>query len=103
MVCAGSTDRATSGSPPELDLSRPYELDPQVALRHEPFGALAYHYGNRRLNFLRSAELVRLVETLGQHPSASMAMEAAEIGPERAGSFEEALRSLLSSEVIRAR
>ena len=28
------------------------ELDPQVALRPEPFGALAYHYGNRRLVFL---------------------------------------------------
>ncbi|MCY7299756.1 MAG: mycofactocin biosynthesis chaperone MftB, partial [Ilumatobacteraceae bacterium] len=27
-------------------------LHPQVALRPEPFGALAYHYGNRRLVFL---------------------------------------------------
>ena len=36
----------------------------QVALRPEPFGALAYHYGNRRLNFLRAKELVTLVESL---------------------------------------
>jgi len=27
-------------------------LSPSVALRSEPFGALAYHFGNRRLTFL---------------------------------------------------
>ncbi|MGZ4705982.1 MAG: mycofactocin biosynthesis chaperone MftB, partial [Acidimicrobiales bacterium] len=32
-----------------FDPTKPYRLDPRVALRPEPFGALAYHYGNRRL------------------------------------------------------
>ena len=41
-----------------FDPARPYRLHPQVALRDERFGALAYHYGNRRLIFLRSRELV---------------------------------------------
>jgi putative mycofactocin binding protein MftB len=54
MGCVGSTEEG-------FDPERPYELHPDVALRPEPFGALAYHYGNRRLTFLRSHELVDLV------------------------------------------
>ena len=50
-------------------LTGAWELDPQVALRPEPFGALAYHYGNRRLTFLRSSDLVELVRSLGDHGS----------------------------------
>ena len=46
---------------PSTVLSGRWQLHPQVALRPEPFGALAYHYGNRRLTFLRSPELVELV------------------------------------------
>jgi mycofactocin biosynthesis protein MftB len=47
-----------------LDLDRAYRLADQVALRPEGFGALAYHFGNRRLTFLTSPALVRLVESL---------------------------------------
>ena len=32
-------------------LDSPLKLHPSVALRPEPFGALAYHYDNRRLIF----------------------------------------------------
>ena len=42
----------------------------------EPFGALAYHYGNRRLTFLRSESLVELVRGLDRHPSAAAALDA---------------------------
>lgn len=98
MECAGSTD-----PPRDLDPSCAYELDPNVALRHEPFGALVYHYGNRRLNFIRSADLVAVVESLGAHESLQSAFNAAGIEAERRPSFEQALRSLLRSEVIRAR
>ncbi|HYJ73050.1 MAG TPA: mycofactocin biosynthesis chaperone MftB, partial [Actinomycetota bacterium] len=63
-VCAGSTDNADVAFDPE----RRYALHPQVALRSEPFGALAYHYGNRRLIFIRSASLVELVRGLDRHP-----------------------------------
>jgi len=48
-----------------LDLS--LELHPQVALRPEPFGALAYHYGNRRLVFLKHADMVTVARQLGLH------------------------------------
>ena len=33
-----------------------------MALRPEPFGALAYHYGNRRLVFLKHPDVVRVVQ-----------------------------------------
>ena len=46
-----------------------------MALRPEPFGALAYHYGNRRLTFLRSARLMELVRGLDRHPSAAAALD----------------------------
>ena len=87
----------------ELDPSAPFELDPQVALRPEPFGALAYHYGNRRLTFLRAPELVELVRTLGEHPSVDAALAASTISAPRWPSFRKALASLHESEVIRAR
>ena len=45
-------------------LERRLRLDPQVALRPEPFGALAYHYGNRRLVFLRHPDMLRVVRAL---------------------------------------
>jgi putative mycofactocin binding protein MftB len=83
--------------------SAPYELDPQVALRPEPFGALAYHYGNRRLTFLRAPELVELVRSLGDHPSIDAALAASDVPPARWPSFRRALESLADLEVIRAR
>ena len=39
-------------------------LHPRVALRPEPFGALAYHYGTRRLVFLKHPDIVRVVRSL---------------------------------------
>jgi putative mycofactocin binding protein MftB len=37
-----------------IDMGRPWALDPQVALRPEPFGALAYNFTTRRLSFLKT-------------------------------------------------
>jgi putative mycofactocin binding protein MftB len=43
-----------------------WRLDGSVALRPEPFGALAYHFGNRKLVFLKRPELVAVVRELGE-------------------------------------
>jgi putative mycofactocin binding protein MftB len=81
---------------------RAWRLNPQVALRDETFGALAYHYGNRRLVFLKSRTLVTLVGALADHPSASAAIEACV--PEGShAAYERALARLAASEVIDAR
>lgn len=78
-----------------------WELHPQVALRPEPFGALAYHYGNRRLTFLRSLELVELVRTLGDHASLDDALVACGIAEARWPSYRSAVESLAASELLR--
>jgi putative mycofactocin binding protein MftB len=83
-----------------FDADRAYRLHEQVALRPEPFGALAYHYGNRRLNFLRAKELVTLVESLDAHDSVRDAFDAADIDPRRWPSFEKALASLAASDFL---
>ena len=51
-------------------LTGAWELDPQVALRPEPFGALAYHFGTRRLSFLKSPELFAAVRSLASSATA---------------------------------
>jgi len=83
-----------------FNLDAPYRLHDRVALRPEPFGALAYHYGNRRLNFLRAPELVSLVESLGDHESIRAALSASDIDERRWPSFEKALASLAKSDVL---
>jgi putative mycofactocin binding protein MftB len=88
---------------PEFAAERAYELHPQVALRREPFGALAYHFGNRRLTFVRSLELVELLEQLGDHGSVTAALEALGVDDRHRPSIERALASLEQSEVIRER
>ena len=65
-----------------FDLERGWTLDPQVALRPEPFGALAYHFGTRRLSFLKSRTLLSVVESLSEQPSARAACAAAGVGDE---------------------
>lgn len=59
-------------------LDRKLRLSPSVALRPEPFGALAYHFGNRRLTFLKQHELVQVVRSLdGSMPLRSVLAECA--------------------------
>jgi mycofactocin biosynthesis protein MftB len=73
-----------------------------VALRDESFGALAYHYGNRRLVFLKSRALVEIVTALEHYTSATEAVE--ELAPAgRHAAYERALGRLAASGVIDAR
>jgi len=94
------TEPSTSGPSGTFDAARRWRLHDRVALRPEPFGALAYHYGNRRLTFLRSPDLVALVEQLADQPSARAAFDAAGIEPRRWPSFEKALTSLAAGDFI---
>ena len=84
-------------------LSAALELHPQVALRPEPFGALAYHYGNRRLVFLKHADVVTVAKALADHPTLADALRACGIAERRWPSFAGAFQSLLTSEVVRER
>jgi len=91
----------TSPHRAEFSPERAWRLNPQVALRDESFGALAYHYGNRRLVFLKSRLLVTLVSSLADYPSASDAL--ARVPEASRPAYERALARLAASEVIDAR
>ncbi len=82
-----------------FDVAGAWSLAESVALRPEPFGALAYHYGTRRLSFLKSPVLVGVVRALGEHPSARDACRALGVDGERGPIFE-ALTTLADSGMI---
>ena len=84
-------------------LGRALDLNPQVALRPEPFGALAYHYGNRRLVFLKHPDVVRVVQALAGHDTVAAALAACGIDARRHRAFERALTSLIESEMLHDR
>jgi putative mycofactocin binding protein MftB len=79
------------------------ELHPQVALRPEPFGALAYHYGNRKLVFLKHPDVVAVLRDVAAHDTLAATLVAHNVAPERWNSFVSALNSLETSEIIRVR
>ena len=47
-----------------IDPTLSWRLNPQVAVRPEPFWALLYHFGTRRLSFLKNRTIVAVVESL---------------------------------------
>jgi len=83
-----------------FDLERPWALAPQVALRPERFGALAYHFGTRRLSFLKSEKLVRVVERLADEPTARTACTAAGVLGAELPAYEQALAGLAAKAMI---
>ncbi len=86
----------------QFDASASWSLNPQVSLRDEAFGALAYHHGTRRLVFLKSRELVELVRGLDNFDSASAAINEF-VPPEQHDRYVTALSSLARSEILRER
>ena len=84
-------------------LDEPWALSASVALRPEPFGALAYHFGNRRLTFLKRPELVAVVSSLGDHPDVRTALTAAGVPDRQHPGYAAALRGLAETDMIRRR
>ena len=79
------------------------DLHPKVALRPEPFGALAYHYDTRKLVFLKHPDVVRVVRSLGDHDTVADTLVACDIAESRWASFDKALTSLYESEMLHER
>jgi len=86
-----------------VDLTEAWSLSPSVALRPEPFGALAYHFGNRRLIFLRRPELVALVRGLGAAADVREALDAIGVPERHWPAYAGALSQLAKADVIRRR
>ena len=81
-----------------FDLDAGWRLHPQVALRPEPFGALLYHFGTRKLSFLKDRTVVGLVRALPAHPNARAALQAA--GLDDTGRYATALATLAASQML---
>jgi mycofactocin biosynthesis protein MftB len=83
-----------------FDLERPWQVHAQVALRPEPFGALAYHFGTRRLSFLKTKKLLAVVEELGGRASGREACDVAGVSAAELPAYEQALASLAASGMV---
>ena len=83
-----------------MDLRRAAGLSDDIALRPEAFGALAYHFGTRRLSFLKTTKLASVVEALEAHPTARAACAAARVTAGELPAYERALGALAASGMI---
>ncbi|MGB3696398.1 MAG: mycofactocin biosynthesis chaperone MftB [Gordonia sp. (in: high G+C Gram-positive bacteria)] len=94
----GGPAAAGNGTPFQLD--RAWRLNPKVALRPEPFGALLYHFGTRKLSFLKNLVVVELVQALSEHATAEEAIVAAGIADADRPLYLQALGALAESGMI---
>ena len=72
----------------------------QVAVRPEPFGALLYHFGTRKLSFLKNTTIVEVVKSLDAHPDARSACHAAGIDDAALAPYLHALGVLVTSKML---
>jgi mycofactocin biosynthesis protein MftB len=84
-------------------LDEAWALAPPVALRPEPFGALAYHFGTRKLTFLKRPELVAAVRGLAEQPDVRSALVSAGVPEREHAAYADALAGLAASDMIRPR
>ncbi len=93
--------QATDAAPPDgFDPHRGWRLHPQVAVRPEPFGALLYHFGTRKLSFLKNRTMLDVVRGLADHPDAQSACRAAGVDDARQQPYLRALAVLAGSNML---
>jgi putative mycofactocin binding protein MftB len=90
-------------APGSFDIDRPWRLDQQVAIRPERFGALAYHFGTRRLSFLKSRKLLAVVQALAEHPTGREACRVAGVSDAELPAYTRALQTLAASGMVTER
>ncbi len=90
-------------SAPALEVFDPdvgWRLHPQVAVRPEPFGALLYHFGTRKLSFLKNRTILTVVQSLADHPDIRSACRAAGIDDAQQRPYLPALGVLAGSNML---
>ncbi|MER6085361.1 mycofactocin biosynthesis chaperone MftB [Streptomyces sp. NPDC001833] len=83
-----------------MDLDRAWDLHPQVSVRPEPFGALLYHFGTRKLSFLKDRRLLAVVQALAAAPTARAACLAAGLTEDELPRYGRALAVLAQSSMV---
>jgi putative mycofactocin binding protein MftB len=87
----------------EFDAELPWQRARSVALRPEPFGALVYSFSTRKLSFLKSKQLVAVVESLADHPTASATLAACGVSDAQRPAYLKALGDLARSAMLEVR
>ena len=87
----------------KVTLESAWALSPSVALRPEPFGALAYHFGNRKLTFLKTPALVRVVRALGEEPDVRTTLHEVGVPEAEYDAYLAALQGLAETDMITER
>jgi mycofactocin biosynthesis protein MftB len=77
-----------------------WRLHPQVAVRPEPFGALLYHFGTRKLSFLKNRTILAVVRSLADYPDIRSACRAAGVDDAEQGPYLHALGVLADSNML---
>ncbi len=72
-------------------------------MRPESFGALVYHFGTRKLSFLKTPELVEVVTSLERHDDVHTAIEAAGVDQAQRPAYLRALAGLAANGTITER
>jgi mycofactocin biosynthesis protein MftB len=83
-----------------FDADRGWRLHPQVAVRPEPFGALLYHFGTRKLSFLKNRTILTVVQSLAEHPDVRSACRAAGVDDAAQAPYLQALGVLVESNML---
>lgn len=89
-----------TGDDTEFDPGLGWRLHQQVAVRPEPFGALLYHFGTRKLSFLKNRTIVEVVNSLADHTDVRSACRAAGVDDAQQAPYIHALRVLAQSKML---
>jgi putative mycofactocin binding protein MftB len=81
-------------------LDRAWDLDPRVAVRPESFGALLYHFGTRRLSFVKDRRLLEVVQRLAGSTTARDACLAAGLAGAELTTYGRALSTLAATDML---
>jgi len=81
-------------------LDQAWQVHPQASVRAEQFGALLYHFGTRRLSFVKDPRLLTVLRSLSDHHTARAACVAAGMQDDELASFRGALAALHKSQMI---
>ena len=84
-------------------LDRAWDVSPGVSIRPESFGALLYHFGTRRLSFVKDRRLLDVVRLLPTSASAREACLAAGLAPAQLPVYERALEQLAATDMLQER
>ena len=83
---------------PSLDTG--YDIAAQVSVRPESFGALLYHFGTRRLSFLKDPVLLAVVQQLPLQPTVRDALMAADVAEADQPRYLRSLGTLVATEML---